>query len=126
MKSHQLVFPVLMGILSAFALHICDQLGFYCRLYFTGIVLFNKYPLRAQKSVIFLIVFFLIMMPWGIRNFKVFNSFVPVSTNGGHIFLMGNNEKSSGGINYNFKYDYFNLNEAAESSKAYSVALHRS
>ena len=70
-----------------------------------------------------LTVFLSIMLPWGIRNFNVFHSIVPVSTNGGYIFLMGNHKNSSGGVNFNFEYIFMNPDEAEESRKAYSRAF---
>ena len=39
-----------------------------------------------------------IMLPWQIRNYKTFGSFVLVSNNGGYNMWMGNNENASGGV----------------------------
>ncbi len=121
-EKSSLVFPVLMGILSAFASYL-RPIGILLPFIFTGIVLINKYPLRAQKSVILLTVFLLVMLPWGIRNFNLFHAFVSVSSNGGYIFLMGNHKDSNGGVNFDFDYDILNSNEAQESKKAYNAAF---
>ncbi|MGB5108084.1 MAG: glycosyltransferase family 39 protein [Candidatus Zixiibacteriota bacterium] len=42
----------------------------------------------------------LVVMPWTIRNYKVFGKLVPVSTNGGINFYMGNNPDATGGFNW--------------------------
>jgi hypothetical protein len=70
-----------------------------------------------------LIIFILFLLPWGVRNFNIFHTIVPISTNGGYIFLMGNHEASSGGVNFDFEYNLSNPNEAEESKKAYIKAF---
>ena len=65
----------------------------------------------------------LIMLPWGIRNYNLFQTIIPVSTNGGYNFLMGNHANSSGTVNFNFEYDLSNPNEVKESEKAYTLAF---
>ena len=83
---------------------------------------FKSYGIKSslKYSGIILAVFILILSPWIIRNYQVFNSFVPVSTNGGFNFLMGNHPNSNGNVNFNFEYDNSNPNEVEESVKAYS------
>ncbi len=44
-----------------------------------------------KLPVYFIAVFFLLMMPWGIRNYFVMNSFTISSLEGGHVFWLGNN-----------------------------------
>lgn len=39
-----------------------------------------------------------VVLPWTVRNAVVHRAFVPVSTNGGFAFMMGNNEDSNGGV----------------------------
>ncbi len=81
---------------------------------------------NSAKSIkyIFLTMFFfcLVIAPWTYRNYKVFNKFVPISTNGGSNFLMGNHKNSSGGINFDFKFNTF-ISETEASSKAYSEGI---
>ena len=83
---------------------------------------FKSYGIKPslKYSGIILAVFILILSPWIIRNYQVFHSFVPVSTNGGLNFLMGNHPNSNGNVNSNFEYDNSNLNEVEESVNAYN------
>ena len=63
-------------------------------------------------------VFVLILAPWMYRNYRVFNKLVPISTNGGFNFLMGNHVNSSGGVNFHFSYQD-SLSEVEDSRNAY-------
>ena len=44
-----------------------------------------------KLPVYFIVVFFLLMMPWGIRNYFVMDSFTISSLEGGHVVWLGNN-----------------------------------
>ncbi len=46
---------------------------------------------KWQGAVIFVLLFGAVMLPWGIRNYLVFDSFTISSTEGGHVFWLGNN-----------------------------------
>lgn len=113
---------VLMAMFCALASYL-RPIGIVLTFIFAAILFLKNYPIGRTNSLIMLTVFLSIMLPWGIRNFKVFHSIVPVSTNGGYIFLMGNHKNSSGGVNFNFEYNFMNPNEAEESRKAYSRAF---
>lgn len=52
--------------------------------------IFGK-SLDWKLPVYFIAVFFLLMMPWGIRNYFVMSSFTISSLEGGHVFWLGNN-----------------------------------
>jgi 4-amino-4-deoxy-L-arabinose transferase-like glycosyltransferase len=39
----------------------------------------------------------LVVSPWTIRNYLLFGAFIPVSANGGHALLVGNNSEATGG-----------------------------
>ncbi|MFC2161143.1 ArnT family glycosyltransferase, partial [Acidobacteriota bacterium] len=53
----------------------------------------------GKKLSVFILFFALTISPWAIRNFFLFHSFVPISTNGGFNFYMGNNPIATGGYN---------------------------
>lgn len=82
----------------------------------------DGFKFSAGRIVFISFIILLTLSPWIYRNYKVFQDFVPVSTNGGFNFLMGNHVNANGGLNFDFEYDHFN-NEVDESNKAYKKAL---
>lgn len=77
-------------------------------------------PFKSFKNLSIIYVFtFIILSPWIIRNYLVFDSFVLNSTNGGFNFLMGNHANATGGVNFDFNYDISNPNEVEEEKNAY-------
>lgn len=52
---------------------------------------------RRRWAFVFLAVFAAVLSPWWIRNFQVFNRWVPLSTEGGYTFWVGNNPLADGG-----------------------------
>ena len=79
-----------------------------------------EYPLK--KIFLLFLIFTLVMAPWIIRNYYAFKDFVPVSTNGGFNFLMGNREGAFGNVNFNFRYNDIQ-NEVEAGREAYSRAF---
>ncbi len=115
------------SILSAFLIGIFCALGSYLRpmgivlpFIIAGILLLKNYPAGRMNSLIILVVFISIMLPWSIRNFNLFHTLVPVSTHGGYNFLEGNHKNSNGGVNFDFEYNILNPNEAEESRIAFN------
>lgn len=52
-----------------------------------------------KYASIVLIVFCIIMSPWLVRNYKLFNTFIPFTASSGNLFLQGtfvNYDKSGG------------------------------
>jgi hypothetical protein len=47
-----------------------------------------------RTSAVFFLTAFLVVAPWTVRNYLVFDAFIPVSTNGGINLLMGNSAAS--------------------------------
>lgn len=117
-----ILLSALLGISLALASYL-RPIGIVLTIMFAVILFFRNYPIGIKSSVIMFTTFTIILLPWGIRNFNLFNSIVPVSTNGGYIFLMGNHQNSSGGVNFDFEYNLSNPNEIKESNKAYSRAF---
>jgi len=75
------------------------------------------------KTAIISLIMIVTLSPWVIRNYNVFGKIIPVSTNGGFNFLMGNHAKATGGLNFDFEYNINNPNEAEEDTKAYVKAF---
>jgi len=75
------------------------------------------------KTAIISLIMIVTLSPWVIRNYNTFGKIIPVSTNGGFNFLMGNHAKATGGLNFDFEYNINNPNEAEEDTKAYAAAF---
>jgi 4-amino-4-deoxy-L-arabinose transferase-like glycosyltransferase len=56
----------------------------------------QSWPKRIKIFVLFAIVFLITLAPWNIRNYHVFQAFVPVCTSGGLVFYSANNPDSNG------------------------------
>jgi 4-amino-4-deoxy-L-arabinose transferase-like glycosyltransferase len=67
-----------------------------------GADLFRRVGLKkaCARAVIFAAVAALAVAPWAVRNRRVFDAFVPVSTNGGVNLWIGNNPKATGAYNF--------------------------
>ena len=52
---------------------------------------------HATALLVAVLVMAVSIAPWTVRNYRVFGSFVLISTNGGAIFWMGNNPDTTGG-----------------------------
>lgn len=77
----------------------------------------------SGKTAIVSLIMILTLSPWIMRNYHIFGKIIPVSTNGGFNFLMGNHANASGGLNFDFVYNIDNPNEAEEDTKAYAKAF---
>lgn len=84
-----------------------------------GIILIFEKGFQLKKILILFLSFLIPISFWVYRNYLHFGRIVISSTNGGYIFLMGNNPASNGKVNFNFSYDFSNPNEVDESNKAY-------
>ncbi len=83
----------------------------------------EKLKKAGVKIAIITLIMIVTLSPWVIRNYNVFGKIIPVSTNGGFNFLMGNHINASGGLNFDFEYNIDNPNEAKEDTKAYERAF---
>jgi 4-amino-4-deoxy-L-arabinose transferase-like glycosyltransferase len=88
--------------------------------------LWREHDLKVYRfsALAGLLVFVATLAPWTVRNYSVFHTLVPVSTNGGYNFLMGNRCGAPGGVNHDFPYGRENSNEAEESAKAVTAGIH--
>lgn len=57
--------------------------------------LFSKELLKTKRFLITIITSFLLISMWSARNYAVFGSFVLVSSNAGHVFIVGNSENTA-------------------------------
>lgn len=64
----------------------------------------TREPVSSLKSLLVTTaVMILLIGPWTIRNYMVFNTFIPVSTNGGYNIYINNNAYATGGWQDPFK-----------------------
>lgn len=61
----------------------------------------RKIPHRLKTSLLIFVVALLVITPWTIRNYIVFDAFVPVSTNSGINFLLGNSPHTEPNLGVN-------------------------
>lgn len=89
------------------------------------IVIYDKQHAAASFKRISIVALLMLvtLAPWIYRNYEIFHSLIPVSTNGGYNFLMGNHSNASGGVNFTFPYDMQNTDEVSEEHKAYKNAF---
>jgi hypothetical protein len=68
---------------------LCRAEGFLFLILFPFVfVIFNKVNLKNIQRLLVIVLFSLLTMsPWWIRNYKVFKTFIPISTFGGYNFL---------------------------------------
>lgn len=120
--NNKLISAVLISIIIGLATYL-RPVGLLLPLIFA--VYFIRYYglVNSIKYIVVMVLFFcFVIAPWTYRNYKVFHKIVPISTNGGSNFLMGNHKNSSGGINFNFKYDSSSI-ETKASSEAYLLGF---
>lgn len=93
---HGIILGVLLGIAS-----LTREVAFYfLPLMLIWIIICNKSVISRKviinKILVIIIPMLLIMMPWIVRNYIILKTIIPVSTNGGVNFYMGNNPQANG------------------------------
>ena len=89
----------------------------------------RRRPARlAGRSALFLLCAALVVAPWTLRNARVFGEFIPVSTNSGKNFLLGNSEKTrpNSGVNVGLKHyrdEVRGLNEPETDARLRQLAI---
>jgi len=93
-----------------------------------GLVDRLKQGLLWQRGLVFGILMLAVLAPWAMRNARVFNAFIPVSTNSGLNLLLGNSENTTAnsGVNVDIRrYDrqVTELNDAEKDKKLRGFAM---
>ncbi|MFP4460052.1 MAG: ArnT family glycosyltransferase [Candidatus Zixiibacteriota bacterium] len=95
LKSNQIPYLIFSG------LSLCIAIYFRPVVILLPFLLIIYIYLKSKKrflirSTVFLLAVFIPLLPWTIRNYKVFGDFVPVSTNGGYNLFVGNHKGATG------------------------------
>jgi hypothetical protein len=75
-----------------------------------------------RQTALIILIACVVLAPNIIRNYAVFERFVPISTNGGINFLIGNNPQSTGKY-YVPEEIHLEGNEAEQSIQAYAIGF---
>jgi 4-amino-4-deoxy-L-arabinose transferase-like glycosyltransferase len=78
---------------------------------------------KWKKILLLSIGFCLILLPWVIRNYKIFNKFIPGTTMGGWVFWEGNNPHSFGGPCSYFPEEIFEIEESQRDKILYKMTF---
>ncbi len=114
---------IIIGVITALMSYLRPTALLFPLIFFLYYYKKHTFDIAVKKTSIIVFTVFLLLSPWIYRNYVVFDSFVPIATNGGFNFLMGNHKYSNGGLNFNFDYDISNPNEVQEERKAYKKGI---
>ena len=94
-----LITKIILGILLGVTVQTKGSLILFIPFLILWIFCLRDYLIKDKLKDIFLILtfFLLALTPWTLRNYFIFNDFVFVSTNGGHVFFASNHPLASGG-----------------------------
>jgi hypothetical protein len=84
--------PVYIGLVSVMLIYFRAEFFLAFLFFLFSLIIQRKFV--ASSIVLLVVVFF--MLPWTIRNYNVFNEFVPLTTSGGLNFYRGNNPEELG------------------------------
>jgi len=82
-------------------------------------------PLRQRlaRGLLFVLVCGLVIAPWTVRNYLVFQDFVPISTNGGYTFYGANNADAFGGHREGFPLPIAGLTQPQAEREYYRLGI---
>ena len=94
-------------VLAGLLVGACFSLAYYVRpqvtvpfvicIFCAIVVMKDKVRIVAIKSLVCAALMIVAVTPWAIRNYNLHDAFVPMSSNGGAVFWMGNQPGSNGG-----------------------------
>ncbi|MCX6640517.1 MAG: glycosyltransferase family 39 protein [bacterium] len=94
-KKRSLANTLLMGVIFGFAVFTRSiALFFVIIFWFYQIRRFRQWKPALVQLVVMLVICEAILLPWQIRNYRVFGQFVPFDTHGGINLWLGNNPKT--------------------------------
>lgn len=112
------------GLLLGMAILVQPSLQFLPLL--GGVVLIalssNKYT-GLSRALLFMLGAIVVIAPWSLRNYEIFDRFVLVSTNGGDNFYRANNPLATGGYTPKGEIDLSNLDEIERDKQGRRLAI---
>lgn len=104
-KNQKTFFAVVLGVV--FGAGVLVRTPFAILLIFFAVLFWMKE--RRMDGIFFLVACVLVLLPWTVRNYRMYHSFVPTSITFGDDLLAGNNPQASGELDdsryiYNAKY----------------------
>jgi 4-amino-4-deoxy-L-arabinose transferase-like glycosyltransferase len=88
----QIIKLLLIGLIASTLIYFRSEFLLAIILFLVSLIMRKKF---IQPSFILLVIL-ISMLPWVIRNYQVFNEFVPLTTSGGLNFYRGNNAEGLG------------------------------
>lgn len=93
---------ILAGLIMGYLLLVIPTFIYVLGFALLGLMVFRKAYLHG---IVIMLSVGAVLLPWTIRNYRVFHSFIPFSTNSGYNLLLGNSEHSTGssGVNIDIR-----------------------
>lgn len=107
---------LLSGVLSACLVYLRAEF----LLFIIISTLWKIYHKQLQHAFIGLVIPLILLAPWSIRNYFIFNKFVPITTNGGLNFYRGHNPDPGGWVE-----GLYTIYPGLEKSNLYEVELNK-
>ena len=88
---HKIKGIFILGISSGLLIYFRSEFALFTVFIFF-LLIFNK---KLRNALLYFVIIWSILLPWQIRNFMVFNEFIPLTSNNGFNFYRGHYEFSS-------------------------------
>jgi len=111
------------GVLVGFAALAQPSLLLWPTVCFAFLWFCSSLRIALIGSLVFVLGMILVISPWTIRNWSVFDAFVPVATNGGGNLYRANNPLATGGYTKRGEVDLSNLDELEANHLGQKLAL---
>jgi len=123
LKQSSFLLNITIGILLSISMLVRPIIALFLLfvLIFVSLVSFEKKANRIKDVAVIAFSIIIVVSPWTIRNYVVFKKFVPLTTNGGINFYIGNNSNATGTyyIPENWSKTFYGLSETERNQKGY-------
>lgn len=119
----KLINYVPIGVLLGVASLVQPGILLFFSVFLISDVIAKKSVMRsAAASIVVILCMIMVITPWSYRNYKVFDQFVLLTSNGGSNFYRANNELATGGYTKQGKVDLSQLSELEQSKEGSRLA----